>query len=209
MICTITIDVALIGSGATYAAAMVPALLLVIYMVQHFYLRTSRQLRILELEAKAPLISTITETSNGIQHIRAFQWQGAYMENMQQLINYSQIPAYIFLCVQRWLILVLDLCVCGVATLLVAMAVKFPDKTNENALGLAMLSIVTFSETLVLFVESFAGLELALGAVARVRNFCRDTPTEEEKDVEQVHAVPDNWPATGDIEFRDVSASYT
>lgn len=209
MICTIIIDVALIGSGATYAAAMVPALLLVVYLVQHFYLRTSRQLRIRELEAKAPLISAITETANGIQHIRAFQWQDAYLKNMQQHIDYSQIPAYIFLCVQRWLTLVLDLCVCAVATLLVTLAVKFPDKTNENALGLAMLSIVTFSETLVLFVESFAGLELALGAVARVRNFCRDTPTEEAKDVEQVHEIPDNWPAAGAIEFRDVSASYT
>ena len=41
---------ALIAAGSRYAAVMMPLIVLVIYMIQRFYLRTSRQLRFMDLE---------------------------------------------------------------------------------------------------------------------------------------------------------------
>lgn len=42
-------------TSSPYMAISYPFLALLLYVVQRFYLRTSRQLRLLDLEAKSPL----------------------------------------------------------------------------------------------------------------------------------------------------------
>lgn len=44
-----------IGIGAKYLAPIIPVLGFAVYLIQKFYLRTSRQLRQLDLETKSPL----------------------------------------------------------------------------------------------------------------------------------------------------------
>jgi hypothetical protein len=46
---------ALIASATYYVAISFPLLLAVFYAVQKYYLRTSRQMRFLDLEEKAPV----------------------------------------------------------------------------------------------------------------------------------------------------------
>jgi ABC-type multidrug transport system fused ATPase/permease subunit len=185
---------------------VIPGLLVVVYIIQHFYLRTSRQLRVRELETKAPLFTKFTETSSGIQQIRAFQWQEAFTLKMQAALDYSLIPYYTLFCVQRWLTLVLDLITCAVATMLVTLALEYRRETSDNALGLSMLSVVTFSGSLGSLLESWTELEISLGAIARLKMFCFGTP--QERDDDKAQHIPEHWPSTGRIEFRGVSASY-
>ena len=141
-----------------------------------------------------------------MQHIRAFQWQNEFRAQMQDRLDYSQVPYYSLLCVQRWLTVVMDLCVCAIAALLVGMAVFYTAEISQNAIGLAMVSLVTFSVTMTFLVESCVELEISLGAVARVRNFVQSSPQEEDGEIDET--VPDYWPSSGGIEFRGVSASY-
>lgn len=85
---------ALIASGATYVAAIIPLCMLVIYFIQKYYLHTSRQMRHLDLEAKSPLYRLFTETAAGITTIRAFGWSKEMStENLRQL-DHSQRPYY-------------------------------------------------------------------------------------------------------------------
>lgn len=204
---TLFVEIAIICAGAKFVATVIPGLLMAIYILQYFYLRTSRQLRVHELEAKTPLFTKFLETSRGIQHIRAFKWQEDFTLQMQDLLDHSLIPYYSLFCVQRWLTLVLDLIVCGVATILVSLAVEYRAETSGNAVGLSMLSLITFSGSLGSLLESWVDLEVSLGAVARIKAFCLGTPQEEENSGND-DSIPDNWPATGRIEFRGVSASY-
>lgn len=68
--------------------------MMAIHLIQKFYLRTSRQMRHLDLEAKSPLYRLFTETADGAVTIRAFGWQQALTtENLQQL-DFSQKPYY-------------------------------------------------------------------------------------------------------------------
>jgi len=48
-------NLALIATASVYILAIVPLILLSSYGIQKFYLRTSRQLRFMDLEAKSPL----------------------------------------------------------------------------------------------------------------------------------------------------------
>ena len=69
-------EAALISSGAGLVAVTIPPTVVILYVLQKFYLRTSRQLRFLDLEAKAPLYTQFTETLDGLHTIRAFGWEG-------------------------------------------------------------------------------------------------------------------------------------
>ncbi|UKZ72509.1 hypothetical protein TrVFT333_000139 [Trichoderma virens FT-333] len=60
----------LIVLGARYLAATLPVALIILYSLQKFYLSTSRQLRILDLQAKAPLYRQLLETIEGLATIR-------------------------------------------------------------------------------------------------------------------------------------------
>lgn len=84
----------LIASGATYAAAIIPLCMLGIYMIQKFYLRTSRQMRHLDLETKSPLYRLFTETASGIITIRALGWKEDLMNEHLHNLDHSQKPYY-------------------------------------------------------------------------------------------------------------------
>lgn len=83
---------ALILAGSSYTSAALPFLAVTVYLLQRFYLRTSCQLRYMDLEAQAPLIDAIQETMDGVSAIRAFGWQSASHRKFLNLLDRSQRP---------------------------------------------------------------------------------------------------------------------
>ena len=78
-------SVILVALASPWLALVIPGLLGVIYMLQRVYLRTSRQLRLLILEAKSPLYTHFEEIIAGLETVRAFQWQGNYIHKLAAL----------------------------------------------------------------------------------------------------------------------------
>ncbi|KLU87012.1 hypothetical protein MAPG_06018, partial [Magnaporthiopsis poae ATCC 64411] len=64
-------EVVLVAVSSRYLAAALPVIALAFWAVQHFYLRTSRQMRLLDIEHKAPLHTSLLETLDGLESIRA------------------------------------------------------------------------------------------------------------------------------------------
>jgi len=196
----------LIGVGSVYAAVSFPIVLLVLYLVQKAYLRTSRQLRLMDLETKAPLYTLLEETLSGLATIRAFGWQHTLEDTNHALLDRSQRPFYLLFAVQRWLTLVLDLVVAGVAILLMALVVRLRGTVSAGGIGLALLGVIQFSQHVKLLVTFWANLETHIGSVARVKSFTKTVLPEEEP--ADGPALPPNWPALGAIEFKNASAEY-
>ncbi len=194
-----------IASTAKYAGAALPVCILAAYITQKFYLRTSRVLRLLDIEAKSLLFSHFLETLGGLVTIRAFGWAQPYLKTNAQYINISQRPFYLLLCIQRWLGLVLDLLVSGIAVVLAAVAVKSRGNIDAGLMGLALLNIVGFSSVLKQLITNWTLLETSVGAVSRVRNFTNSVASERR---DYAKALVWNWPVHGGIEFKDVFASY-
>lgn len=197
---------ALIGVSSPYAAISFPVVLVVLYLCQKVYLRTSRQLRFMDLESKAPLYSQFSECLSGLVTLRAFGWQQAMEKKNHQLLDRSQRPFYLLFAVQRWLTLVLDLMVAGIATLLIILIVELRPTLSAGFVGVALLNVIMFSQSIKLLVTYWTNLETHIGAIARVKVFSEtvkpeDLPTEN-------NAVPATWPSQGSIEFKDVSAAY-
>ncbi|KAJ0350144.1 hypothetical protein COL154_013387 [Colletotrichum chrysophilum] len=100
-----------------------PFIATVVYLLQRFYLQTSRQIRLLGIEAKAPLYTCFSESVAGSSTIRAFGWQTQYQERNYHRINLSQKPSYVQSCIQAWLTVALNLVVAVLAIILVGVVV--------------------------------------------------------------------------------------
>ncbi|KAF4432161.1 Canalicular multispecific organic anion transporter 2 [Fusarium acutatum] len=199
------VQVGVVASGANYFGAFLPISFLALYLIQKYYLRTSRQMRLLDLEAKTPLYTQFTEITAGLATIRSFGWTNEFLNESFRMLNTSQKPFYLMFCIQRWLELVLDLFVAGMAILLVTIALRIPGTTSEGAIGLAMVNLLGLNLTLTTVIDQWTTLETSLGAIARLKSFISNTPNENKQ---SEIAVPDNWPG-GRIVFDRVTASYS
>jgi ABC-type multidrug transport system fused ATPase/permease subunit len=200
-------QIVLIAVGSTYLAVAIPFCLGTTWVLQRFYLRTSRQLRLLDLELKSPLFSSISETLEGLPTIRALGWQEKFEQRNQERLDASQRPVYLLYCIQRWLNFVLDLIVAALGILLVSLATQLPSSTSGGRLGVAMLNILGFSQSLSQFIFFYTDLETSLQAVSRVKEFVTTTVSEEASP-QSLMPPTENWPARGAVEFRDITASY-
>jgi ABC-type multidrug transport system fused ATPase/permease subunit len=133
---------ALIATGSVYMGITIPFLLVALYFLQHVYLRTSRQLRLLDLESRSPLYSHFLETLDGLATIRAFGWGEASTAQNRKLLDHSQRPAYLLYCIQRWLNLVLDLIVAAEAVLVLGLAFGLRSSTTAGLLGVSLNNVL-------------------------------------------------------------------
>ncbi|TQW01448.1 ABC transporter, transmembrane domain, type 1 [Cordyceps javanica] len=201
----VVIDVGIISAGAKYMAFAVPFLFLILFLLQKYYLRTSRQLRFMDLEAKSPLYTHFTETARGLLHIRGLRREANFTARLHTLLNNSQKPNYYLIAVQQWLTAAMDCIGMLLGISLVALASKFGD-SSPSGTGLALLNLITFSEQLTFFMNDWTGLETSLGAIARLDSFVKHTPVE--KDAADAATPPPTWPEDGTIEFRGVDVGY-
>ncbi|KAI2469971.1 P-loop containing nucleoside triphosphate hydrolase protein [Annulohypoxylon bovei var. microspora] len=120
-------------------------------------------------------------------------------------LDSSQRPAYLLYCMQRWLTLVLDLLIAGLATLLVGLALALRSRINPGLLGVALSSVVGFGQTLTALLMAWTQLETSLGAITRIRDFERLTPQEYDGDTSPPN---EKWPSQGAIRFLGISVTY-
>ncbi|KAJ5960301.1 uncharacterized protein N7479_007451 [Penicillium vulpinum] len=197
----------LVFVGSSYiTAAVIPVCVLVIYYVAKFYVQTSRQMRLLDIEAKAPLFSQFLEALSGLSSIRTYGWTEDYHRRNQIALDGSQRPSYLLYCIQRWIGLVLDLIVACIAVIVIAVAISMKGSPSMNLLGISLFNIVNFSGTLQTLVTYWIGLETSIGAVSRIRSYAEQATTEDLDS--ETEAVPEGWPQQGGIDIADLSASY-
>ncbi|KAF5859185.1 hypothetical protein ETB97_003197 [Aspergillus alliaceus] len=191
-----------------YLASSIPLLALVLFCVQLYYLRTSRQIRLLDIEAKAPLYSHFLETIQGIMTIRAFGWEPHFQQESHLRLNSSQKPVYMLFCVQQWLTLVLDLVVGGIAVVLAAVVTSLKGSFSAASIGVALNLLLTFNQTITRTIKMWTMMEISIGAVSRVRSFAKDTPSDNRDFTSDAHRLPD-VACYGAIDFDNVSAGHS
>ena len=203
---TVLVEIGIIAAGSAYTAPIMVFLVLVLYLLQFFYLRTSRQLRLLELESAADLFTHFTETSTGIQLVRSFRWQKKFLEQLCVQLDKSQRPYYYLFCCQRWLHTVLDFTSAGAALVLVSVSISRPQGASSGGVALALLNIIGFNATTSFLISSWTNLETGLGAISRIKSFCAETPGE--KDTLPGPELDKQWPSSGRLDFNCVGANY-
>lgn len=206
--------------GAPWSGLAIPVVAAAVYWLQRTYLPTSRQLRQLEIESKAPLFSQFQEALSGLATIRAMRWQAAYRRKNQAAVKTSQKPFFLLFAAQNWLNLMLDLITAALAVTIIAIGVATRSQANAT-LGLALFGASSFGASAKNVIQHWTELEISMGAIERVRAFTMETASERNDRVKfvstsstlQVSAAADDghkeWSGQGSITFVDVSARYT
>ncbi|KAK2035131.1 P-loop containing nucleoside triphosphate hydrolase protein [Colletotrichum zoysiae] len=199
------VQVILLFSAQKMMVTTLPLCIIVVYLVQKIYLRTSRQLRLLDLESQSAVYSSFLESVEGIATIRAFGWEKkAEAANIESL-DKAQQPAYILFCLQRWLGVVLDLMIAAIATGLITLAISL-GRTTAGQIGMALNIVIVANSTLLGLVTSWTNMEISLGAIYRLKSLEAETPKEDKPSEDYV--PKETWPSSGSIEFDGVTVAY-
>jgi ABC-type multidrug transport system fused ATPase/permease subunit len=175
-------------------------------VLQKFYLRTSQQVRLLDLEAKSPLFTQFLDLLQGLSTVRAFAWGPRFIDQYLDLLDASQRPFYLLFCIQRWLALVLDLLTVVLVTVMMVLVVKLREQLSPQFVALAFVQIMSFGQSLARVIQDWTKLETSLGAVARVKTFCTDNESEDRPT--ETGTVPEIWPTHGHVVIEDLVAAY-
>lgn len=195
--------------GSLLSGLAIPVVGVAVYLLRRAYLPTSRQLRVLEIEAKAPLFSHFLETLNGLATIRALRWTAAYSRRNLEAVKVSQKPFYLLFAAQNWLNLVLDLITAGLAVTIMCVGVATRSHANST-IGLALFSAAGVGGSAKQLIAHWTQLEISMAAVERVRAFIEETASEEHSESKTAAAGDSKaWHGEGSVAFRNVSARYT
>ncbi|KFZ09212.1 hypothetical protein V502_08876 [Pseudogymnoascus sp. VKM F-4520 (FW-2644)] len=195
----------LIGLATAYVAITFPFVLATFYFVQRFYLRTSRQIRFLDLETKSPLYTHFIESLAGLATLRGFGWEEEFNRQNNEYLQASQRPFFLLVTIQRWLALVLNLIVSGIAIIVAVVAVQLRGSIDPGFLGLALVNIMTLGTSLQSLVSFWTDLETSIGAVSRIRAFSEHTPSE---DPHHLPKAPEGWLKSGQIGIKHMYAAH-
>lgn len=189
-----------------YMTAALPIYIGVFWALKAFCTRTSQRLRVMDIESRGPLFSNLMETMTGLATIRALGLQRKHREINTQNLCESQKPFYLLLTTQRWLTLTLDLVLAGFAVVLMGIGVGTMGQITPSSMGLALVNTISLSSSVKMLVTYWAGLEVSLGAISRVKRFIEETRSEHLRN--ETSMIPRNCKLKGPIQFDAVWAYY-
>lgn len=192
--------------GSIYMSIFVVPMLVFVFFLQKWYLRTSRQIRHLDIQSSAPMNTHMIEMIDGAATVQAYGWQSKYQAHGMDLLNTTMKPNYMLRVIQMWLDMVLNLFVSGIVITLIVLCISLPSSTSAGGIAVAMTNVMGLGGSLTWFVTTYTQMETALGSIDRLRTFEANTP----KEAAPAHPqdLPMVWPRQGAIKFSSVTASY-
>ncbi|KAE9399237.1 P-loop containing nucleoside triphosphate hydrolase protein [Gymnopus androsaceus JB14] len=189
-----------------YLTIVVVVVALLCYLVQKFYIATSRQLRRLDLASNSPVYTLTSETLevNGLFTIRAAGAEDALIDRNTSLLSPSQRTYHYSNVTRIWLNTTVAYLTAIINTFVMLIAVLGRHSTNVSLLGVAMSQAVSLQEAVSLLLVSLATAEVAAVAVERNLEYSELTPEEPKDTKDSIQ----NWSLTGMITFDNVIARY-
>lgn len=93
--------------------------------------------------------------------------------------------------------------------LLCVLVVSLRGTIDAGFVGVALLNVVLFSQSVKLLLTYWTNLETHIGSIARVKAFTQEARSEEEDLGGGERKIPPgSWPERGEIVFEGVSAGY-
>ncbi|KAL3262061.1 hypothetical protein ABHI18_003168 [Aspergillus niger] len=189
--------------SSKYLVISVPFLVGGLWVLQRFYLRTSKQLQLMDIESKAPLSGFVNDTISGLLTVRAFGRIDEFQCQARQLLQTSQAANYMLLSIQVWLKMILDFIVMILAVAVTGLAVGLRSQRSVGFLGLALVNLISLSSTIRYVMTFWVDLETSIGAAARIRQFNISMTPEDDPSNRPEHKAGF---ANGNVAFQDVSA---
>ncbi|XP_070559521.1 ATP-binding cassette sub-family C member 9-like isoform X2 [Ptychodera flava] len=188
-----------------FMIAVVP-LIVIYYIVQKYFVETSRELQRLESITRSPFLAHFSETLGGLPVIRAYRDERRFKKRLLETIDTNNVVQMYVLSSYRWLTVRLEILggfvilLAGLGSLLSCILADL----QPSLVGLAITFALSICGQLNWMVRMVAECEMAMNAVERVVHYSQ-IPIEEYRGV---YSPPADWPNRGHIRFENVSVRY-
>jgi ABC-type multidrug transport system fused ATPase/permease subunit len=196
----------IIGTTPLFCIAFIP-IILVYFLIQQYFIPTSRRLKHLESESKSPIFAHFTETQNGLTTIRSFQAQERFIQTMENKIDENLVYYFPSNISNRWLAIRLELIGCLITSSAALFAVLSRDSISPGLAGLSITYSLNCAPTLNHLVKMFADFETNIISVERIDEYLNNK--QHEKPWHIAKTKPSNeWPQNGNILIENYSVKY-
>ncbi|XP_031350249.1 multidrug resistance-associated protein 1 isoform X4 [Photinus pyralis] len=178
---------------------------IVYYLVQRFYVATSRQLKRLESVSRSPIYSHFGETVTGASAIRAYGQVQRFVNESEARVDFNQVCYFPSIIANRWLAVRLEM----VGNLIILFAALFSVLSKDQNSGLVGLSVtyaLQITQTLNWLVRMTSDVETNIVAVERIKEY-GETPQEAPWDIPNAKPA-ESWPSVGMVSFKNFAVRY-
>ncbi len=202
--CTVSllIGIILMSVPAPYMLLVFAGIAVPCLLIQRLYIKSSRQLRRLEMAAKGPIYTLVGETSlpSGLVTMRA-AGQTAYCAQLgRDRLDTSQRPYITLQAVRGWLQMSSNLMAMIANVALITLLVVMRTSTSIGILAIAVTRASNVSILLNRWLQLSTEVEIAAVAIERIKEFT-ELPSEASSGASRKMI-------TGDIHLQNVTATY-
>ncbi|KAI0629229.1 metal resistance protein YCF1 [Trametes polyzona] len=206
-LCVTAMIVVVIGYSFPLFLIAVPPLAWFYIRVMIYYLSTSRELKRLDAVSRSPIFAWFSESLNGLSTIRAFGQQHLFVANNERRVDRNQICYLPSISVNRWLAVRLEFVGSTIIFVAAVLSILALVTTGVDAglVGFVLSYALNTTGSLNWLVRSASEVEQNIVSVERILHYIELPP---EAPWEVPGTVPEDWPAKGEVEFRQYSARY-
>ncbi|KAI0675473.1 metal resistance protein YCF1 [Trametes maxima] len=206
-LCVTAMIVVVIGYSFPLFLIAVPPLAWFYVRVMVYYLATSRELKRLDAVSRSPIFAWFSESLNGLSTIRAFGQQQLFVASNERRVDRNQICYLPSISVNRWLAVRLEFVGSTIIFIAAILSIAALVTTGVDAglVGFVLSYALNTTGSLNWLVRSASEVEQNIVSVERILHYIELPP---EAPWEVPGTVPEDWPAKGEVEFRQYSARY-
>ncbi|KAI8919432.1 P-loop containing nucleoside triphosphate hydrolase protein [Powellomyces hirtus] len=208
-VAAVAIVVVVAAVTPVFVGGLIP-IALVYLSVARRYLRTSTELKRLDSITRSPIYSHFGETIVGAPTIRAYGADRRFMRESNARVDMNHRAFFYLWVSNRWLGVRVDFvgaCVSFTAAVAILVSIHWGKGMDPGAAGLSLSYALTFTDALLWVVRMHAVMEMSMNSVERISEYLtidQEAPAESTPR----DRPPFDWPASGRVEFRNVTARY-
>ncbi|XP_078081989.1 ATP-binding cassette sub-family C member 3 isoform X2 [Mustelus asterias] len=195
-----------VTASTPWFTLLIVPLAFVYFLVQRFYVATSRQLKRLESVSRSPIYSHFSETITGCSVIRAYGRENCFILMNDNKVDANQKSYYPGIVSNRWLGIRIEFIGNCIVLFAALFAVIGRSHLNPGIVGLSVSYALQVTMSLNWMVRMTSDLESNIVAVERVKEYS-ETETEAPWVIES-NRPPESWPEEGNLEFHGYSVRY-
>ncbi|XP_042110927.1 ATP-binding cassette sub-family C member 4-like isoform X5 [Ovis aries] len=206
---TLLLVVGVVGvmvAAIPWTAIPVIPLGIIFFVLQWYFLRTSREVKRLECTTRSPVFSHLASSLRGLWTIRAYKAEQRFQELFDAYQDLHSEAWFLLLTTSRWLAVYLDVICAIFATAVAFGALILVETLDLGQVGLVLSLTFTFTGMFQWCVRQSAEVENMMISVERGIEY---TDLEKEAPWELEHRPPPSWPHGGEIDFYHINFRYS
>ena len=177
------------------------------WMLQKFYVSTSRQLRRLESSTRSPVYSWFGESVSGVSTIKAYGMEESFCQQMESKVDTNgktMMPNYI---ANRWLSIRLEILGNIIVFFASLLAVLGRDTLEPGMVGLSLSYAMQITGQLNMLIRQTSQIENNMVSVERIKEYQNSLPQEADWMLAGDPSRED-WPQRGHIQLTNLEMRY-